>query len=270
MTQTAQKANTDTAQKAKNGFELHGIGHSSPSSINLWANAPDVYIANKLMGVNWPGSPAMHRGIQVESAAVNILTHGWEYEKALKVALREFEKQTVLWPDREKVEKEAEAIGGCLEQSIEALLEFGKPHFVENDQIKIELDCDLGDFSLPIIGYLDLFYPDEKLIVDLKTTLRMPSVMSIEHNRQAQIYQLAYPDYEVKFLYVTPKKHKILDPYEPEKTLADVKTILRRQERFLRLSDNPQVLADCVPVNPGSFYWGGEAAVTARKELYDL
>jgi hypothetical protein len=257
-------------EKPTNGFALHGIGHSSPSSINLWANAPDVYIANKLMGVNWPGSPTMHRGIQVENAAVNVLTHDWAYELALETAMREFGKQTVMWPDRDKVDKENEAIGGCLEQAIEGLLELGKPHFVEGDQIKIELQCDLGEFELPIIGFLDLFYPDEKLIVDLKTTLRMPSVMSIEHNRQAQIYQAAYPDYKVLFLYVTPKKHAFLEPYDAEKTLADVKTILRRQEKFLAMSDNPQVLADCVPVNPGSFYWSGEAAEAARKELYDL
>jgi hypothetical protein len=256
--------------KNKNGFELHNIKHSSASSINTWANAPDVYIAQKLMGRAWPGSPAMHRGIQTESAAVNILSHGWDYEKALKTALNEYSRQTSLWPDREKVEKEAEAIPGCLEQAFDALAEFGKPTFVQNDQVKIELMCNGDGWTLPIIGYLDLFYPEQNLIIDLKTTLRMPNVMSIEHNRQACIYQKAYEGFEVKFLYVTPKKAKILEPQNIDETLSEIKTLLNRQERFLRISDDPKFLADIVPVNPNSFYWGGEAAENVRKELYKL
>lgn len=257
-------------EKQKSGFEMHGLGHSSPSSINLWANAPDVFIANKLMGVNWDANPAMWRGIEAESAVVNVISHDWSFEKATKQALKGFEKKTCLWPDREKVDKEAKAMVGCIEQAIEVLLEYGKPSFDENDQHRIEILCKGDGWELPIIGYLDLYYPDQNLIIDLKTTLKCPTKMSPEHNRQAAVYSKAMGDIDVAFLYVTPKKSALLRPDNVDETLAEIKTLLNRQERFLRLSDDPQFLADIIPVNKGSFYWGSEQAQKCCKKLYGV
>ena len=37
-----------------NGFEKHNIDHLSASSINLWANAPDVWVMQYLHGKRTP------------------------------------------------------------------------------------------------------------------------------------------------------------------------------------------------------------------------
>jgi len=280
---------------ALNGFEQHGIKHSSASSVNLWSNAPDVYIANKLMGVTWPPNPAMFRGIECENAVVNVLTHDWAHDLAIETAVKQFNKKCVLWPDREKVAKEEATLIGCFEQAIIALEGFGKPTFMEGDQVKTNLMCNGDGWTLPIIGFLDLMYPQHKKIIDLKTSLKMPGrdkeaeakqaeeegleaddiiiyKLSPEHNRQACIYAKSMEDqgYEVEFLYCTPKKHGFAKPNNVDGTLADIKTILNRQEKFLSISKDPQVLADIIPVNPTTFYWGSDAAAEACRKLYNL
>lgn len=85
----------------------------------------------------------------------------------------------------------------------------------------------------------------------------MPSVMSMEHQRQAAIYAKG-SKMDVKFLYITPKKTQFLECEDVAGTLAEIKDILNRQERFLRLGDK-DMLAGIVHYDPSTFYWNGQA-----------
>ena len=74
-----------------NGFEKHSIKHLSASSINLWTNAPDVWVAQYLFGMRSPISAAAMRGICTEDAVVAVLTGKDKPEAALKAALKKFD-----------------------------------------------------------------------------------------------------------------------------------------------------------------------------------
>lgn len=247
---------------AKSGFEAHGITHSSASQINLWANAPDVWIAQKLYGKRGPASAAMMRGICAEDAVAATLK-GKDHATALKVALDKFDREMALTTD-DKATKEREAIPGMVDMALEALKEFGEPEFPETGQRKVEVTCNGGDWKLPIIGFTDFDF--DGAVVDLKTTLRIPSVMSKEHQRQRAIYARTSGNRAVKFLYCSPKKAVVLEDGDPAELLAEIKIILQRQERFLRLGDR-EALRSVVPVS-NTFYWNGLEQV--RSELYGL
>ena len=75
-----------------NGFEKHGIKHLSASSINLWINAPDVWVASYLFGKRTPMGAAAMRGICTEDAVVAALTGEANRDTALKAALDKFDK----------------------------------------------------------------------------------------------------------------------------------------------------------------------------------
>lgn len=271
-------------KKEKNGWELHGITHSSASSVNNWINAPCNYIAKKLLGKYPEGSPAMHRGIVVESAVANVIYYDWSFELASKQAFQQYYRKCVTWPDKDEVEKQAEVILPMIELALEYLLDLGKPAFAEDGQIKTELLCNGDGWQLPVIGYLDFYYPDLNLIVDLKTTLRMPTkdkeldddhpaphILSPEHNRQAVIYYQSFDrKYEVEFLYVTPKKYGIGKPHDVDETLAEIKAVLNRQERLLRAFPDANELAKVIPVNLSSYYWSGEPSEKVRKEVFGI
>jgi len=49
-----------------NGFEKHNIDHSSPSSINMWSNAPCAWAAKYLYGRKFKYGLAPKAGILVE------------------------------------------------------------------------------------------------------------------------------------------------------------------------------------------------------------
>jgi len=251
----------------QNGFERHGIQHTSPSSLNTFAAAPDVWVCEKLFGKRGRmGAPAF-RGILVEKAVVNVIAYGVAADDAIAESVKNFNKET-LFSNSDKIIKEREAIAPCVEMALQELKQYGTPEFQSiNKQDKIELVCNGEGWKLPVIGYTDLPFPKHGLIVDLKTTLKAPSEMSDPHRRQAAIYRKASGNMAVKFLYVTPKKAVWHECKDVDSTLAEVKQILNRQERFLRLGDK-ELLRDVVHFDPSSFYWSGNEQ--GRMEVFGV
>ena len=249
-----------------NGFEKHGITHLSASSINLWAAAPDVWTMQYLHGMRTPfNSPAPWRGIVVEDAVVEILLGGSE-EEAIANALAKFDQKFMIGD--EKTTKEREMVQPMVQIAVEQLREFGKPEFPENEkQEKISITAKGDGWEVPVIGFLDLVYPQHGLVIDLKTTGRLPSSMSAEHRIQRAIYAKGKGNMAVKFLYVTPKKAVMLEDGDVNETLAMVKVQISRLEAFLRAVDKDTAKA-IVPLNPNSFYWGG--AEDLRKQFYGI
>ena len=245
-----------------NGFQKHGIKHLSASSINLWTNAPDVWVAQYLFGMRGPMSAAAMRGICTEDAVVAVL-QGKNADGALDAALEKFD-QTFPIGD-EKTTKERAMIQPCMELAVQELEQYGEPEFPEDGQEKISITAKTNDYEIPVIGYLDLVFPKHGVVIDLKTTGRCPSVMSAEHQLQRAIYQKAKGNQIVKFLYVTPKKTNLLEDGDPSEILRRTKTQITRMERFLR-SGNARDVASVIPVNPNTFYWNGAEGI--REELY--
>jgi len=251
-----------------NGFDKHGIKHLSPSSINLWTNAPDVWVAQYLFGKRGPMSAAAMRGICTEDAVVAVL-QGKNADGALDAALEKFDKEFPIGDER--TTKERAMIQPCMELAVQELEQYGEPEFPEEGQEKISItatektDDNKLIYSIPVIGYLDLCFPKHGVVIDLKTTGRCPSVMSAEHQLQRAIYQKAKGNQIVKFLYVTPKKTNLLEDGDPSEILRKTKTQITRMERFLR-SGNARDVASVIPVNPNTFYWNGAEEI--REELY--
>ena len=245
------------------GFDRHGIKHLSASSINLWTNAPDVWVAQYLFGMRGPMGAAAMRGICTEDAVVAHLTGKSDCEAALKAALDKFDKTFPIAD--EKTTKERAMIEPCMTLALEALADYGTPEFPEEGQEKISITAKTDDYEIPVIGFLDLVFPQHGLVIDLKTTGRMPSTMSLEHQLQRAIYQKARGNQIVKFLYVTPKKTSLLEDGDPTELLGRAKKQISRLEKFLRAGSKEDI-AEVIPVNPNTFYWNG--AETIREELY--
>lgn len=254
----------------QSGFEKHNIDHSSPSSINMWSNAPCAWAAKYLYGRKFKFGLAPKAGILVEDAVVKVLTGVLSEQDAIDQACGEYNKSAAIGASNADI-KRGEAIAGMIQSAVEELKQYGEPEF-DGDlvngakQKKIELICNGDGWRLPVIGYIDLHYPKHGLIVDLKTTMRCPSFMSDEHTRQGCIYRSAMGNQAVKFLYVTGKKTAWFDIEDPAPVLAEVKAILNRQEKMLRL-DSEQI-KNIIPVNAGSFYWSDDQEI--RKELYGV
>jgi len=247
-----------------NGFTKHSIKHLSASSINLWTNAPDVWVAQYLFGKRTPMSAAAMRGICTEDAVVAVLT-GKNRDGALDAALEKFDSYFPLGD--EKTTKERSMIEPCMDLALGELQQYGEPEFPEEGQEKISITAKTEDYEIPVIGFLDLVFPQHGLVIDLKTTGRMPSTMSLEHQLQRAIYQKARGNQIVKFLYVTPKKTSLLEDGDPTELLGRAKKQISRLEKFLRAGSKEDI-AEVIPVNPNTFYWNGAEEI--REELYGI
>jgi hypothetical protein len=248
-----------------NGFERHNIDHLSASSINLWTNAPDLWVARYLLGRRTPFGPAPKRGQVVESAVVWTLM-GESQETAVTRATENFDREFMFGD--EDVAKERDLIAPMTTQAINELRDYGAPEFASGtDQEKVSITARGDGWAIPVWGFLDLVFPDHGLVVDLKTTTRVPSVMSSDHQLQRAIYAKAKGNMAVKFLYVSAKKSAWLEDGDVAATLAKAKAQISRIEAFLRHHDAEEARA-CVPCNPNSFFWRG--AETLRSEIYGL
>lgn len=241
------------------GFAKHGIGHLSASSLNLWTNAPDVWVAKYLLGHKQTFGPAPRRGQCVEDAVVEIL-QGKPQDQAFKRAYGKFDTTRFGATPTKDIEKERAMIEPMTDLAVEALREYGAPEFQGKGQDKVTLLAEFDGWSIPVIGFLDLVFPDHGLVVDLKTTGRMPSTMSAEHQLQRAIYDACTGNSAVKFLYVTPKKSGFLEDGETSAILARAKVQIARLERFLATCEDAQHARAIIPTNPSSFYWKGDSA----------
>jgi hypothetical protein len=251
----------------EDGFQKHNIDHLSASSINLWANAPDVWVMQYLHGLRTPMGAAAWRGICTEDAVVQILM-GESETAAIDQALTKFDKRFPIGD--EKTTAERRRITPMTQLAIEELMEFGKPEFPEDEehpQEKISITAKGEGWSIPVIGYLDLVFPQHGVVIDLKTTGRIPTTMSAEHQLQRAIYAKAKGNMDVRFLYVSEKKTSMLADGDPTELLAQAKVQIGRIEAFLRHCDKDTAKA-IVPLAPNSFYWSGNE--TLRKEFYGI
>ena len=141
--------------------------------------------------------------------------------------------------------------------TLEELKPFGEPDFPENGQHKVQIFAKTDEWAIPVIGFLDFVFEKHGLVVDLKSTGRVPSTMSPEHQLQRCIYAKAMGNSAVKFLYVSPKKCNWLEDGDVGETLKLAKQRIIRMERFLRHVPDAETAASIIPHNPNSFYWNG-------------
>lgn len=249
-----------------NNFPRHGITHLSASSINAYAEDPAYWVAKYLHNAKFPFSAPARGGTIVEKAIVQTLT-GRDAGDAIDEAIEEFNKATI-FDKSPNVMKWASGMRDMIEMGIKELEPYGVPEFdfLSGGQKKILIDCNMGEYKVPIIGFLDLVFPEHKLIVDIKCTFRINQEMSASHRRQAALYLLANPDYTVKFMYISPKKIQwfTIDDVTEEKT--QIKEIIKRMNNMLGVGDK-DVIKELIPVTE-SYYWTG--AENIRKELYNL
>lgn len=184
-----------------NPFEVHGIKHLSPSSIGGWIGDLPMWLMRYLYGINDRAGVGAFRGIAVESALQKKYEDGsFDYDY-LENEFIKICNDNQIDLDSEKAFKEH----GNLINFATTVDRYFNYTELETYQEKVEINFD--DLPVPILGYIDFNFKD--VIVDLKTTGRMPRQPSEGHLRQMAFYSLAYPEKEVHLFYATHRDWKV-------------------------------------------------------------
>lgn len=246
-------------------FERHGLTHLSPSQINTWMAAPSLWLMEKLLGHRGGVGCAAHRGTASEAGiSAGLFDPTLSADDCVAVALPVYDKLTALSGDSRR-QQERDAIPGIVAQGL-ALREHGMPIRPNGHQHKVEIR--LEGVSIPVIGYLDWLYADE--VLDLKSTLRVPSAMSEPHLRQASVYKTAHMDKRVRFFYASDKKSlkHTLTREQYDVAMRELTRAAQRLERFLSISDDAHELASLIPHNSETFYFNDAPTKAKAVEVY--
>lgn len=244
--------------------ERHGLKHLSASTLNLFQNAPGLFILEKLMGKRQPVGCAAHRGNAAEAGIIAGLQKlDMPVEDCQALAVIEFDRLTALSGDPNR-EKERKAVPLIVAQGLTELRPYGTPSHYQQEVL-----WEHPELPLPMRGFIDLRWEDKGILTDIKTTMRVPSEISESHARQVAGYGYAISDnIDLRITYISDKK---AITYQLENAKAHVAAIVKvasALEKFLSISDDPRELAKYVAVDFSSFYWNDPGARQAGFEVW--
>jgi hypothetical protein len=138
-----------------------------------------------------------------------------------------------------------------VQTAYDALSKYGQP---TSTQGKVEWRPE--GLAVPIIGFYDLAYETNGIVIDLKTSHTIPSAIKINHARQVALYATCLGDnIDAQIAYVSPKKSAI---YHLENTRAHLEALAKAAmtiQRFLSVSNDPMELVSLTVPDLESFYW---------------
>jgi hypothetical protein len=228
--------------------------HHSPSSLNLFAAAPAMWVLERIMKIPQSVGVPAHRGTAVESG----VTHGLldlraPMQDCIDIAMTRYDMLTAMTPDPRR-QKYRDTIPDMVRSALKELRSYGKPSTVQGFvQWRPE------GLGKPIIGYFDFEWAKHGILGDLKTTERMPSEIKRSHARQVALYATS-DNIDARLIYVTPRK---LEAYKLENIREHRQALLNiamRVEKLLALSDEPEYFLSITVPDLESFYWNNPAA----------
>ena len=225
----------------------------SPSGLNLFAAQPSMFVLERILGEKQPVGVPAHRGVAVESGVAYGLLHPDADDKdCFKQAYQTYDSLTALSGD-ERRDKYRSNIPDMVVQALDELKPYGATSSVQGF-----ITEQPNGLKYPIIGYFDFMWENVGIIVDLKTTERMPSEIKIPHARQVSFY--CSDNMEGRLVYCTPKK---CVTYGLENVRAHKEALVqlaKNVEKFLSLGDDPEFFVSITAPDLESFYWGDPAA----------
>jgi hypothetical protein len=242
-----------------NPFETHGIDHLSPSSLNLWAAEPALWVMERLLDRRSPIGAAAARGRAVEHGIhLGLMKPDVPITECVQAAERAFDREMALTPD-DRREAERGNIAGYVEHGLAELRQYGVPTAAQ-----ARVSVPLEGVPVPVMGFIDWRFDQHGLVVDLKTAERLPSRINDSHGRQGAVYAHAHGNYGMRFAYVKPsvgkKDGRAVAVYEMSgddvcRHLEALGQIAIRLQRFLAFSVDPEELAGLLVPNYDAFYW---------------
>lgn len=234
----------------------------SPSSLNLFCASPALFVLEKIIGRRQPvGSPA-HRGTAVEDGVTaGLLDLSKSLDDCNKAAFATYDRVTALSSDKRREEFRAD-IPNMVKSALEELRPYGVPSKCQGF-----VEWKPEGLAFPIVGYFDYFWEDHGIIIDLKTSEKLPSSIKVAHSRQVALYAASISDnIEARVAYCTPKKRATYRLENTREHLNCLHQIALACERFLALSDDPEFFKGITVPDLESFYWNGPA----REVAYEL
>lgn len=221
----------------------------SPSSLNLFAASPAMFVLERVLGVKQTvGAPA-HRGSAVEAGVTAGLADlDAPVVACVEIALAKYDTLMAMSPDPRR-DQYRKTIHDMVYTALIELREYGVPSEVQGF-----VEWKPAELAMPIVGYFDFQWHKHGIIADLKTTEKMPSSIKTGHARQVALYAPS-DNYDARLCYVTPKKIEMYALENIRDHRRALVNIAQKVEKFLSLSEDPKFFVSITAPDVDSFYW---------------
>ena len=250
---------------------LKNFKHSA-SSTNKFVNVPQLFVADKIMGIKQPYGDAAIRGNVAEPLARYLMAKDLTREQALDFATKKWEKLG----GQDKTElRFAYDCAYLIAEELQSR-QLKRP---EKYQERVFNDGKEFGLKYGIHGFLDFSYFKNvpmPLVIDIKTTKRVPSSLetcSYDHILQQSLYwKLSGQNRKFALLYVSNKKTNYLEI--PEAELRKGWEIIYYNMKLIeRFDDICKSKADWIKMFPypdlSSFYFSDKKFKQKITELYE-
>jgi hypothetical protein len=243
-----------------NPFERHAIKHLSPSNLATYRQEPAYWVAKYLFGLKDEGGAKMWVGNAVE-AGLKAWLHGTPEQDARQIAMQIFEQNA-----QGEVSNDCEAgraeIGPMLSRAIEKV----EKRWDSKPLCQVACRYFVDGLEVPIIGYLDFAF-DDGLILDLKTTRRMPSEPKPDHAAQVAFYCKSRNGGTGQLLYATTKRSELytLSPEQIDASFAELVSAARAVRNLLRLMPTKEDAASMFAPNYDHYFWSDKLKESASR-----
>ena len=232
------------------------------SSINKFKHNPSEWLVHYGLGLRSSSSPAMVRGNLSEFGAYYKIKRGMAQksdEHFEKLITHKFNKNHFFEPYKEisnAIEIAKKFEDKLYERQLRDIISYQKEKVASIQGIKY-----------PVRLFTDFEY--DNLIVDLKSTLRLPTKPKVDHLRQQALYSVLH-DKPIALLYASPKKTFWYDLNKEDvkegytELLRDFKSL----ENYIDMcNNNIEDAIKITPLNtdPSPFYWDNNIKKAAIK-----
>jgi PD-(D/E)XK nuclease superfamily len=226
----------------------------SPSSLNLFAASPAMFVLEKVLGFRQPvGAPA-HRGTAVEDGVTHgLLNPGASLAECAAVAFKKYDTITALSSDSRREDYRA-TIQDMVASALSELRPYGIP-----TQCQGFVEWRPDGLKFPVVGYWDYHWAEHNVTIDLKTSEKLPSAIKVPHARQVALY-VTSNNADARICYVTPKKHAVYQVENIDAHRKALHAMAIKCEAFLALSEDPEFFKSITLPDLESFYWGSPPA----------
>lgn len=226
----------------------------SPSSLNLFAASPAMFVLERVMGIKQPVGVPAHRGVAIEDGVtLGLLDPDASLEVCVDASHTRYDTLTAMSTD-DRREKYRGTIPDMVKQALAELRPYGVP--TETQKF---VEWKPEGLLMPIVGYLDYHWEQHNITTDLKTTERMPSEVKVNHARQVSLY-VTSNNAAARVTYATPKKCQTYAIDNIDEHRKALHRIALKVEKYLSLSDDVEFYKSITVPDLESFYWGNPAA----------
>jgi hypothetical protein len=232
------------------------------SSVSKFRKNPSEWLCHYALGLKSPSSPAMTRGSLAEFGTYYKIKKGMQQKDDkgfAKLIEHRFKKLKYLNAEKEivnaiEIAKKFEEI--LYERQLRDIVSYQKQLVQKIDGLKY-----------PVRLFTDFEY--DNIIVDTKSTLRLPTAPKVDHIRQQALYSTLHKK-KIALLYATPKKslwYELSDDDVKvgyEETINDFKSL---ENYIIMCKNNLEEAIKITPLNtdPNPFEWDYNIKQEAKK-----